>query len=204
MTRRAIIAVAALLAAGAALGLWLGLGARGDRFAGCREGGGVVGADIGGPFVLVNAAGETVTDADLIDRPTLIYFGYTFCPDFCPTDAAAMAAAADLLEARGVAANLAFVSIDPARDTPAVVGAFAANLHPRMVGLTGDPEAVAQAAHAYRVYFARADEDSRHYLMDHSTFTYLMAPGVGFLDFFRHATPPEAIADRVACYAAAL
>jgi protein SCO1/2 len=204
MTRNAVLALLALLAAGAGAGLWLGFGARGDRFADCRESGSTVGASIGGPFSLVNAAGETVTDAALIDRPTLIYFGYTFCPDFCPTDAANMAAAADLLAEKGVEVNLAFVSVDPARDTPAVVGAFAANLHPRMVGLTGGAEAVAEAARAYRVYYAKAGDDPKMYLMDHSTFTYLMAPGVGFLDFFRHATPPAEIADRVACYAAAL
>jgi protein SCO1/2 len=133
-----------------------------------------------------------------------VYFGYTFCPDFCPTDAAAMAAAADLLAERGVDVNLAFVTIDPARDTPAVVGAFAASLHPRMVGLTGSPEAVAAAARAYRAYYAKAGDDPEHYLMDHSTFTYLMAPGTGFLDFFRHGASPADIADRVACYAAAL
>jgi protein SCO1/2 len=73
-----------------------------------------------------------------------------------------------------------------------------------MVGLSGAPEAVADAARAYRAYYAKSGDDPRHYLMDHSTFTYLMAPGVGFLDFFRHATPPAEIAERVACYAAAL
>jgi protein SCO1/2 len=204
MTRAAVIVLIALVAAGGGAGLWLGFGAQGDRFAACREAGSTVGASIGGPFALVNAAGETVTDATLIDRPTLVYFGYTFCPDFCPTDAAGMAAAADLLADRGVEVNLAFVTIDPARDTPAVVGAFAANLHPRMTGLTGSPEAVAQAARAYRAYYAKSGDDPQHYLMDHSTFTYLMAPEIGFLDFFRHATPPAEIADRVACYAAAL
>jgi protein SCO1/2 len=204
MTRHAVLALLALLVAGAGLGLWLGVGAQGDRFANCREGGSTVGAAIGGPFSLVTAAGETVTDATLIDRPTLVYFGYTFCPDFCPTDAANMAVAADLLAEKGVDVKLAFVTIDPARDTPAVVGAFAANVHPRMVGLSGSPEAVAQAARAYRAYYAKSGDDPQHYLMDHSTFTYLMAPKVGFLDFFRHATPPAEIADRVACYAAAL
>jgi protein SCO1/2 len=204
MTRKAVIALLALLAAGGGAGLWLGVGAQGDRFAACREGGSTVGASIGGPFALVDAAGGTVTETTLIDRPTLVYFGYTFCPDFCPTDAANMAAAADLLAGKGVDVNLAFITVDPARDTPAVVGAFAANVHPRMVGLSGSPEAVAEAARAYRAYYAKSGDDPRHYLMDHSTFTYLMAPEVGFLDFFRHATPPAEIADRVACYAAAL
>jgi protein SCO1/2 len=204
MTRVAAALAAAFVVLAAGAGAWFAFGARGDAFADCRESGSTVGAAIGGPFTLVDAAGRTVTDAEVIDRPTLIYFGYTFCPDFCPTDAANMAAAHDLLQERGVDANIVFVTVDPARDTPDVVGAFARNLHPRMVGLTGTPEAVAHAARAYRVYFARSGDDPRHYLMDHSTFTYLMAPGVGFLDFFRHGTPPQAIADRVACYAAAL
>lgn len=177
----------------------------GDRFAACRGGGGgAVGADIGGPFELVDQDGRAVTDADLIDRPTLIYFGYTFCPDFCPTDTANMALAADLLAERGLSIRTVFVTIDPARDTPERMKAFVRNLHPEMVGLTGSPEAIAAAARAYRVYYARADEDPEFYIMDHSTFTYLMAPGAGLLDFFRHATPPEEMAERIACYAAAL
>jgi protein SCO1/2 len=201
---RAVIAAAAVVLAVAAAVVWVGGFARGDRFAHCREGGSTVGAAIGGPFALTDTAGARVTDASLIDRPTLIYFGYTFCPDFCPVDGAAMAAALDLLEQRGIAANAAFVTIDPERDTPEALGAFVAALHPRIVGLRGNPEETAAAARAFRVYYARSGDDPRYYLMDHSTFTYLMAPGVGFLDFFRHGTPPETIADRAACYAEAL
>ena len=145
-----------------------------------------------------------MTDADVIDRPTLVYFGYTHCPDFCPTDAAVMGEAADLLAERGIAARTVFITIDPARDDAATMAAFSAAMHPDMIGLTGSAEEVAAAAKAYRVYFAKAGTDPEHYLMDHSTYTYLMAPGVGFLDFFRHATPPEQVAARVACYAAAL
>jgi protein SCO1/2 len=203
--RVAAIAAAALLVAGGAVAAWIALGAGGDRFAGCREAGaGVAGATIGGPFALTTTEGARVTDAEVIDRPTLIYFGYTFCPDFCPLDAANMAAALDLLEARGVSANAVFVTVDPARDTPEALGHFVANLHPRMIGLTGSEEDIAAAARAWRVYYARAGDDPELYLMDHSTFTYLAAPGAGFLDFFRHGTAPEDIADRVACYAAAL
>jgi protein SCO1/2 len=202
--RIAAALAAALLAAGGGLALWLGLGAEGDRFAGCRDGGGTVGASIGGPFALTATTGERVTDATLIDRPTLIYFGYTFCPDFCPLDGAAMAEALTLLDERGVAANAAFVTVDPARDTAERLGEFVANLHPRLVGLRGDAAETEAAARAFRVYFAKAGDDPELYLMDHTTFTYLMAPGVGFLDFFRHGTPPAEIADRVACYAEAL
>ena len=115
-----------------------------------------------------------------------------------------MAEAQRLLAERGVDVNTAFVTIDPARDTQAVVQSFVRNLSEDMVGLTGAPDEIADAARAYRVYYAKAGDDPDYYLMDHSTFTYLMAPGVGLLDFFRHATPPEEIAARVACYAEAL
>jgi protein SCO1/2 len=115
-----------------------------------------------------------------------------------------MAEAQRLLAERGVEINTAFVSIDPERDTPEVVEAFARNLSDDMVGLTGSRADVEAAALAYRVYHAKVGDDPEYYLMDHSTFTYLMAPEAGLLDFFRHATPPEEIADRVACYVEAL
>ncbi len=203
MSRTALIAAAALVIAGAGAGAWFALSG-GDRFAQCREGGAVVGASIGGPFTLTRGDGARVSDADVIDRPTLVYFGYTHCPDFCPTDAANMAAVADLLAAQGLKINTVFITIDPARDTAEALGRFTAQMHPDMVGLSGSAEDIAAAAKAYRVYYAKAGEDPEFYLMDHSTFTYLMAPGVGFLDFFRHGEQPEAVAGRVGCYARAL
>jgi protein SCO1/2 len=116
-----------------------------------------------------------------------------------------MAEAKALLEQRNIDINTAFVSVDPARDTPEVLRSFVTNLDPDMVGLTGTDQQVAEAARNWRVYYAIAgDPEDPYYLVDHSTFTYLMAPGVGFLDFFRHATDPEEMADRVACYADAL
>ncbi|MGF1659282.1 MAG: SCO family protein [Rubrimonas sp.] len=210
MNRRfLLVALGLALVAAAALRFLDGGVPGGDpvaaRLAACRgESGGVVGAAIGGDFALTDHTGAPMTAAELIDRPTLIYFGYTFCPDFCPTDVANMAAAADLLAERGVAVRTAFVSVDPARDTVEVVRGFVENHHPEMIGLTGDPEAVAQAARAWRVYYAKADDDPEFYIMDHSTFTYLMAPGRGLIDFFRHGTDPEEIAARVQCVAEAL
>lgn len=203
MSRTAVIAAAALIVAGAGAGAWFALSG-GDAFAECREGGAVVGAQIGGPFTLTRGDGARVTDADVIDRPTLVYFGYTHCPDFCPTDAANMAAVVDLLAEQGVSVNSVFVTIDPERDTPEALGRFTALMHPQMVGLSGAAEDVAAAAKAYRVYYAKAGDDPEFYLMDHSTFTYLMAPEVGFLDFFRHGEAPETVAEKVACYARAL
>jgi protein SCO1/2 len=204
MPRIALAAAAILAASGLGYGLWTAL-APGDDLAACRgSGGGTVGASIGGPFTLVSGEGETVTAETLIDRPTLIYFGYTFCPDFCPVDTVNMAEAQRLLADRGVAVNTAFVTIDPARDTAEVMQAFVRNVSDSMVGLTGNPEQIADAARAYRVYYAKGDDDPDYYVMDHSTFTYLVAPEIGFLDFFRHATPPEEIAERVQCYVEAL
>ncbi|MEY1557082.1 SCO family protein [Yoonia sp. R2331] len=169
--------------------------------AGC--GGGVVaGGDFGGPFTLVDGSGATLTDADVITEPTLIYFGYTFCPDVCPIDNARNAAAVDILAEQGIDATPVFISIDPARDTPQVVGDYIQNFHPEMIGLTGSDEQIKAAAGAYRVVYSQADDDPDYYLMNHSVFTYFVTPEDGFVDFFRREDGPEALADRVACHVA--
>lgn len=176
----------------------------GDRFAQCRASQ-VAGGDIGGPFELVNADGQTVTDADIVTEPTLIYFGYTFCPDVCPLDTARNAAAVDILADRGVSVTPVFISIDPNRDTPEIVGQFAANLHPKMIGLTGSPEQVRAASQAYKTFYqVSGDLDDPYYLVDHSTMTYLVLPEDGFVEFFRRDTTPEQMADTVACFAASM
>ena len=165
-----------------------------DKYAQCRTG--AVGGDLGGPFELVNAKGETVTDKDVITTPSLIYFGYTFCPDVCPLDVDRNASAVELLEERGKIVTPVFISIDPARDTPEVVGEFAEVMHPRMIGLTGSPEQVKGASQAYKTYYAVDDE----YLVDHSTFSYLVMPEDGFVEFFRRDVTPEAMADSIGCF----
>lgn len=173
----------------------------GDAFADCR--GGVVAgqAAIGGPFTLVDETGRTVTDRDVIDRPTLIYFGYTFCPDVCPMDASRNADAVDLLAEGGYDVRPVFISVDPARDTPAVLAEWTDYMHPDMLGLTGSPEQVKAASQAYRTYYKLhpADEDG-FYLVDHSVFTYLVLPEIGFVDFFNHDDTAEEIARRSACF----
>ena len=138
----------------------------------------VAGAEIGGPFTLVTSEGAEITSAELITGPTLVYFGYTFCPDVCPVDAAEMADATDLLAERGIEVTPVFITVDPERDTPEQVGWFADALHPKMVGLTGSPEQVKAAATAYKVYYSRVDmpESAAGYLMNHTNFTYLMMP----------------------------
>jgi protein SCO1/2 len=163
-------------------------------------GAGASAGDIGGDFTLVSETGETVTSAQVIDRPSLIYFGYTFCPDVCPLDTVRNAEAVDILAERGLDVQPVFISIDPARDTPEVVDAFTANIHPDMLGLTGSAAQVKAASQAYRTYYnAHDDEDDEFYLVDHTTLTYLTLPERGFSGFFRRELSGEQLADRVEC-----
>ena len=169
-----------------------------DQFAQCRSS--TVAGDLGGPFELVNAAGETVTDKDVITEPSLIYFGYTFCPDVCPLDVDRNASAVEILEERGTMVTPIFISIDPARDTPDVVGEFAEVMHPRMIGLTGSAEQVKAASQAYRTYYKAQPAVDDEYLVDHSTFSYLVMPEIGFVEYFRREVTPEEMADRIGCF----
>lgn len=178
---------------------WFTMRGEDDQFAQCRASS-VAGGDLGGAFELVNKDGQTVTDTDVITEPTLIYFGYTYCPDVCPLDVDRNAQAVDVLEERGQSVTPVFISIDPARDTPEVVGDFAFNMHPKMIGLTGSPEQVQAASQAYRTYYKAHDAVDDEYLVDHSTFSYLVLPEVGFVDFFRREVTPDEMADKVGCF----
>jgi protein SCO1/2 len=181
---------------------WLAYsGSGGDQFAACRTTamqGGL--GEIGGPFELVNAQGETVTDADVITMPSILYFGYTFCPDVCPLDNSRNAQAVEMLEAEGHMVQPVFISIDPNRDTPEVVGEFASFFHERMIGLTGSEEQVRAASRAYRTFYAAQDTDDEFYLVDHSTFSYLVLPGYGTVEVFRHDQSAESVAETAACF----
>lgn len=159
------------------------------------------GAAIGGDFTLTGEDGGEVSFGDFDGQYRTVYFGYTFCPDVCPVDAAVMAQAADLLAERGLDVDTAFISVDPARDTPQVMADFTDNLHPGMLGLTGDEAQVATAAKAYKVYYKKAvGDEPDYYLMDHSAFIYLMTAGDRFLNVFRHGETPEAVAESAACF----
>jgi len=200
-----VLAIAAFAAVVALLGLtfWYSFGRSGDDiFAECRGSAVAGGAgSIGGPFTLVNGQGETVTDADVITKPTLLYFGYTFCPDVCPLDNARNAEALDLLIAQDYDAQAVFISIDPGRDGPEEVNDFAQNMHERMIGLTGSLEQVSAASKAFKTYYKRHDdEDPDYYLVDHSTFTYLVLPEHGFVEFFKRGDTAEDMANRTACF----
>lgn len=195
----AVAAMAALLGGSA---YWVYSNQANDKFAECR-GGQVAGGAIGGPFTLVNQNGETVTDKDVITKPSLVYFGYTFCPDVCPLDNARNAEAVDILDEMGIDVTPIFISIDPNRDTPEVMGEFASVMHPKMIGLTGTEEQVKAASLAYKTYFKKQDSDDEFYLVDHSTFTYLMLPDIGFVDFFKREVTPDEMAQTVACFVGA-
>ncbi|MGC1505508.1 MAG: SCO family protein [Sulfitobacter sp.] len=169
-----------------------------DKYAQCRAS--AVAGDLGGPFELVNASGDTVTDADVLKEPSLIYFGYTYCPDVCPMDVDRNASAVEILEERGKLVTPVFISIDPARDTPQVVGEFAEVMHPRMIGLTGSPEQIKTASQAYKTYFKAHPAVDGEYLVDHSTFSYLVLPEDGFVQYFRRETPPELMAEQIECF----
>ncbi|MBP2294091.1 SCO family protein [Azospirillum rugosum] len=152
---------------------------------------------IGGPFTLADQDGKTVTDADYRGKFLLIYFGYTYCPDVCPTELGTMARAVDLLGAQGEKVQPLFISVDPERDTVAHLKEYVPLFHPRLVGLTGTPEQVKAVAKEYRVYYAKApqkDAKPDEYLMDHSSFIYLMAPDGRFLGVY----PAGTTADRLA------
>lgn len=151
---------------------------------------------VGGPFTLTDQDGRKVTDKDFRGRYMLVFFGYTYCPDFCPTELQVMSVALESLGAKADAIQPIFISFDPERDTPEVLKQYVSNFHPRLVGLTGTQEEIAAAAKAYRVYYSKVPNSSAPdtYLMDHSTITYLMDPQGKFLKHFSYSTDASALA----------
>ena len=171
----------------------------GNGFSKCRAG--QVAGNIGGSFSLINEDGIVVTDIDVIKGPSLIYFGYTFCPDICPLDTYRNAEAVTLLEEAGYDVTPIFITFDPVRDTPEVLKQFTDYMHPKMVGLTGSIDEIKKVAKKYRVYFKKQNtDDSENYLVDHTAFTYLVLPEIGFVDFFRRELTAEQLAEKVSCF----
>lgn len=141
----------------------------------------LAGARIGGDFTLVNSKGETVRWGDFAGKYRIVYFGYTFCPDVCPTDVQRIAQGLKQLQgedpARAAKIVPIFISVDPERDTPAVVGEFTGAFSPDMVGLTGTREQVDAAAKAFAVAHAKGEaQPGGGYLVDHSRIVYLFGP----------------------------
>ncbi len=158
----------------------------------------IEGSSIGGPFTLVSETGETVTNEEVIAGPTLIYFGYTYCPDVCPVDVQTMADMVDLLDQQGLDVKPVFITIDPARDDSATMADWSEIMHPKMISLTGSDAQIADAASAYKVYYQKVEtEGESGYLMNHSAYIYLVDPS-GLLAVYRRGYTPEELADDVA------
>ncbi len=172
-----------------------------DAFSACRTSKVSGVATIGGAFTLTDEDGRQVSERDIMSKPALVYFGYAYCPDVCPTDMARNAEAVDVLEEQGYEVTPVFISVDPKRDTPEVLKEWTDYMHPRMIGLTGTEEQIRAVAKEYKTFYqipdAPADEN---YLVDHMTQTYLMLPGVGFADFFSREETADAVAERTACF----
>jgi protein SCO1/2 len=152
---------------------------------------------IGGPFRLVDQNGNTVTDADLKGKWSLVYFGYTHCPDACPTALNDIAIALDQLGPKREAVRSVFITVDPERDTPEVLKDYVASFDAAILALSGSPEEIARAAKAYRVYYAKHPEPGGDYSMDHSSVIYVMDPEGRFTASFTHQSTPEEIAERL-------
>jgi protein SCO1/2 len=153
---------------------------------------------VGGPFQLVDVNGQPATEAVLKGKWSAVFFGFTYCPDVCPGTLQALAAASEQLGPKAKDLQIVFISVDPARDTPAQMKAYLSADHlPRsVVGLTGSPEQVAAAAKAYRVYYRKTGEGP-DYSVDHSTAVYLMNPKGRFVKPIAYSTPPEEVARQI-------
>jgi cytochrome oxidase Cu insertion factor (SCO1/SenC/PrrC family) len=163
------------------------------------------GISIGGPFTLTDQTGKTVTDHTYDGSFRLIYFGYTFCPDACPTELQVMAQALDTMGPDGAKVQPIFVTIDPARDTQAQMAKYVPLFDKRLAGLTGTAEQIAAIAKDYKVYYSKAPaagSDPGAYGMNHSSFVYLMDPNGKFLTVFSSDTDSDKMAAEIHRYMA--
>ena len=157
---------------------------------------------IGGPFTLVDQTGRTVTDQDFRGRYMLVFFGFTHCPDVCPAELQVMSASLDELGPKAEQVVPIFITLDPERDTPAAMGAYVKNFGSRFVGLTGSPEAIVAAADAYRVAYAKVQEDisKPDYSIDHSGLVYLMGKDGEYITQFTYGTPAAKMTETLRRY----
>jgi len=190
-------ALAAVLLGGLVIlgaGVFLGLAHR-DTPRGAA--GTLLASAIGGPFRLVDQNGKMVTDADLKGKWSLVYFGYTHCPDACPTALNDIAVALDELGPKRAAVRPVFITVDPERDTPEVLKSYVTAFDTPILALTGTAEEIAQAAKSYRVYYVKHPETGGDYSMDHTSIIYVMDPQGRFTASFTHESSPEEIAERL-------
>ena len=180
----AAVMVAAIAVAAGATALWMGLALRAQVRADAT--------DIGGPFTLVDDTGAQVTEAALKGKPTVMYFGYTFCPEVCPTTLTELAQWIRMLGPDADKLNYVFVTVDPERDTPKVMHDYVSAFDPRIRGFTGTPDQIAKVTSEYRVYYKRIPTSDGGYAMDHTAGLYLMDPKVRFFGFIPYQEKTDA------------
>jgi protein SCO1/2 len=189
-TAQILLIVAGVLAGAAAIMLVVVLVTGRDTLPSARA------SAIGGPFRLIDQSGRTVTDADLRGHPFLVFFGFTHCPDICPTTLFEVSEVLGKLGPDAERVTALFITIDPERDTPAAMKDYLSSFNPRLVGLTGDAAAIAGVAKAYRVYVKKVPLDNGDYTMDHTALVYLMDKQGRFVAPFNlKRTPEDAAAD---------
>lgn len=163
----------------------------------------LAGASMGGPFTLTDQTGRRLSDRDLAGKYRLIYFGYTFCPDVCPIDMQVIGAGLRQFEAQDPAhaalVQPIFISVDPERDTPAVLRQFVAAFHPRMIGLTGTPAEIAQVAREYRIFYQRGEASAGGgYMVNHTRMAVLYGPDGQPIAMIPHDQGPDGVAAELA------
>ncbi|KAJ4704403.1 Protein SCO1, mitochondrial-like protein [Melia azedarach] len=155
-------------------------------------------AAIGGPFNLINHDGKRVTEKNFLGNWTIIYFGFTHCPDICPDELQKLAAAVDKIKEKGrIDVVPVFISVDPERDTVEQVREYVKEFHPNLIGLTGSSDEIKNVARAYRVYYMKTAEEDSDYLVDHSIVMYLMSPKMEFVKFFGKNNDVDSLANGV-------
>lgn len=157
-------------------------------------------ASVGGPFRLIDHNGRPTTEADLKGRPFLVFFGFTHCPDICPTKLFEVSEVLGKLGPDAKDVGALFVTVDPERDTPEKIKEYLSSFNPQLIGLTGDPDAIAAMAKAYRVYYKKVPLDAEGYTMDHTAIVYLMNKKGEFVAPFNLNRPPEQAAAELRRY----
>lgn len=153
---------------------------------------------IGGAFSLTDVDGRTVTERDLLGKPTLVYFGFTYCPEICPTTLTDIGLWLERLGPRAERLNVIFITVDPERDTAPQLKQYLSNFDPRIRGLTGSPEAIAAVAKAYRIYYAKVPQKDSEYTVDHSTAVYLFDDRGEFVAPIGYGSSPDQALERLA------
>jgi len=159
------------------------------------------GPSVGGPFTLTGPGGKTVSDKDYRGKYMMIYFGYTYCPDVCPTSLTDMADALNTLpKEKSDKIQPIFISVDPARDSPDHLAEYVKYFYPRLIGLTGTQDQIKKVAKEFRVYYRinkPEGDDPMDYVVDHTSIIYLVGPDGKLVTHFSHGTTPEAMAERL-------